>query len=807
MSSIEELTLAFSNIGFDDNKTKEIVKNKKISNNLYQLITIKSHESSVNSLNSQLDSESILKLSLIVDGIYDERLKTVQQINASFEYIKSTDSPTREELDSESGVGIEVTLDDVREKVKEYIKENLDEINEKRYRFLPTIINSVKNLPSLKWANPASLKPVIDEEILKVLGPKDERDIIKKEKDKKNKQSSGKNKNSKNNKNSSKDDNKNVTNNKGPKRSMFNEGFLGDLHKVGENPQMYPELTKEHLIKTGGKVHTRFPPEPNGFLHIGHSKAIMVNFGFAKYHNGVCYLRYDDTNPEAEEEVYFKSILEMVEWLGFKPWKITYSSDYFDVLYEFAERLIENGKAYVDHSTAEEIKEQRGVVNGTVGNKRFGSKWRDRSVEENLKEFRRMRDGYYKVGEATLRMKQDLENPNPQMWDLIAYRVLNASHHRTGDKWKIYPTYDFTHCLCDMLENITHSLCTTEFYLSRESYEWLCDALKVYRPAQREYGRLNITGTIMSKRKISKLVSEKYVRGWDDPRLYTLEGIKRRGIPPGAILSFISTLGVTTSTTNIQAVRFESSIRKYLEDSTARLMMILDPIEIILENLDDKYQEKIEIPFKSGKGNEFGSREILFGNKIYIDRSDFREQDDKEFYRLTLNQSVGLIKVPYTIRVNHVEKDKERKIVRVYCHYENDLSKFKKPKTYIQWIPENEKIGSPIRVKEVRIHNQLFKSENPSSNPDGFLADINPESEEVINGAIIEPAFKTIKENSPYNIKGEVEEFNVAEKPNQPESVRFQALRVGYFCMDRDSSGRDLILNRIVSLKEDSNKK
>ncbi|GMF46783.1 unnamed protein product [[Candida] boidinii] len=327
---------------------------------------------------------------------------------------------------------------------------------------------------------------------------------------------------------------------------MFSEGFLGELHKADAVPQMYPELLEKRTKDTNGQVYTRFPPEPNGYLHIGHSKAIMVNFGYAKFNNGVCYLRYDDTNPEAEEDRYFVSILNMVKWLGFKPWKITYSSDYFDQLYELAEKLILSGKAYVDHSTPEEVRAQRGVKpDGTPGGERFPSPYRSRSIEENLKEFRNMRDGKYSVGKAFLRMKMDIESPNPQMWDLVAYRVLDSPHPRTGTKWKIYPTYDFTHCLVDSFEKISHSLCTTEFYLSRESYEWLCDNLHVYRPAQREYGRLNITGTIMSKRKIAKLVNENYVRGWDDPRLYTLEAIRRRGVPPGAILSFINTLGIT----------------------------------------------------------------------------------------------------------------------------------------------------------------------------------------------------------------------------------------------------------------------
>ncbi|EGW30090.1 uncharacterized protein SPAPADRAFT_63714 [Spathaspora passalidarum NRRL Y-27907] len=582
---------------------------------------------------------------------------------------------------------------------------------------------------------------------------------------------------------------------------MFSEGFLGDLHKPGEEPQMYPELLGPHRDFIKGKVHTRFPPEPNGFLHIGHSKAIMVNFGFAQFHKGNCYLRFDDTNPEAEEEVYFNSIKDMVAWLGYEPWKITYSSDYFDQLYDLAVKLIESDKAYVCHCTADEVKASRGMKeDGTLGGERKACAHRSQSIEHNLKEFTNMRDGKYNVGEATLRMKQDLESDSPQMWDLVAYRVLNTPHHRTGDKWKIYPTYDFTHCLVDSFENITHSLCTTEFILSRESYEWLCDTLHVYRPPQREYGRLNITGTIMSKRKIAKLVNEKYVRGWDDPRLYTLEGIKRRGVPPGAILSFINTLGVTTSTTNIQVVRFESAVRNYLDQTTPRLMMVLNPIEVVIDNLPEDFSLDIEIPYKPGKGEEkFGYRKVKFSNKIYIDANDVRfEAADSNYFRLAPGQPVGLIKVPYNISFKSVEKVGD--ITRVHVNYESE--NHKKPKTYIQWVPQD----SAIHINQVRIYNQLFNSENPSAHPDGYLKDINPDSEHVITNAVVEPSFKEVEANSPLNIEIPGSDFNIKEAKGA-NTIRFQALREGYFCVDKDSSSDKLILNRIVTLKEDAAKK
>lgn len=800
-SSLCEL---FSKVGFEDKKIKEIIKNNKVSQSLSEVIKSsgilnnedelpldKSKNLLLHQLAALLKGKELPNIEYISEYIINNKIKTNLQISEGIKYIENNLNNFNElEFSKFSGVGIIITEDEVSKIIDNYIENNLDDIKTNRYRIIPSILANIRQLPELKWASPALFKPMIDSKLLIILGPKDERDIIKKEKKKK----------SDNNKNEL---NKNKLIEK--KRNMFTEGFLGDLHKPGEEPQKWDDVIQKHCDFIKGKVFTRFPPEPNGFLHIGHSKAIMVNFGFAKYYNGNCYLRYDDTNPEAEEQIFFDSILRCVKWLGFKPWKITYSSDYFDQLYELAEKLINDGFAYVDHSTSEEVKAQRGVKSdGTPGGERFPSPWRDRTIEENLKEFRKMRDGFYKPGEATLRMKQDIKSPSPQMWDLIAYRVLNAKHARTGDKWKIYPTYDFTHCLVDSMENITHSLCTTEFYLSRESYEWLCDVLHVYRPPQREYGRLNITGTIMSKRKIAKLVNEGYVRDWNDPRLYTLESLRRRGIPPGAILSFINTLGVTTSTTNIQSNRFDSAVRHYLDNTTPRLMMIENPIKIILDNLDDDYEELIEIPYKPGNEN-IGSRKIPLTKNIFIDSSDYRDELSKEYFRLAPNQPVGLMRVPFNIKVNNVEYDNEGKPKLIHAEYLNNKDEHKKPKAFIQWVPESKKYNSPIKVDEVRIYNQLFNSENPSSHPDGYLADINKDSEEVIKTAIIEPSILDLKLKSPLNIPFTDEQFSIKEESGL-ETVRFQALRVGYFCLDSDSVDGKVILNRIVTLKEDSEK-
>lgn len=806
MSEVDDLTVLFSKVGFEEPKVKEIVKNKKVSDTLSILVREapasyqwdKSSRALVHNLASLIKGAEFPNSKLIVQGIVNGDLKTNLQVEAAYKYVKQNgDSATKEAMNENSGVGIEVTEDQVRASVINYIETNKETILAERYKLVPGIFANIKNLPELKWADPRSFKPIIDQEILKVLGPKDERDLVKK----KNKKSSDSSKNGANAKNKADKETASA-----PKRNMFSEGFLGDLHKVDDNPQATPELLAEHLKAVNGKVRTRFPPEPNGYLHIGHSKAIMVNFGYAKYNGGETYLRFDDTNPEAEAPEYFESIKRMVSWLGFKPFKITYSSDYFDKLYELAEVLIKSGKGYVCHCTSEEVKAGRGIKeDGTPGGERFACKDRDRSIEETLDEFRKMRDGFYKPGEATLRMKQDLSSPSPQMWDLVAYRVLNAPHPRTGSKWKIYPTYDFTHCLVDSFENITHSLCTTEFYLSRESYEWLCDQVHVFRPTQREYGRLNITGTVLSKRKIAKLVEEKYVRGWDDPRLFTLEAIRRRGVPPGAILSFINTLGVTTSTTNIQVVRFESAIRKYLEDSTPRLMFVLDPVEVVLDNLPEEYEELVKIPFRPGSP-EFGEREVPFTKRFFIERSDFSENsDDKEFFRMTPKQPVGLIKVPYNVSFESAEKDESGRIIRIHAHYDNSPQdgKPQKPKTYIQWVPVSKKYNSPVQVAETRIYNQLFSSENPSAHPEGYLNDINPESELVYTNSVVEPNFSEVAKKSPWVVDSvKKSEFYVPEEEGRKEVCRFQAMRVGYFTLDKDSEDNRIILNRIVSLKE-----
>ncbi|KAM0814801.1 hypothetical protein AB5N19_00592 [Seiridium cardinale] len=545
--------------------------------------------------------------------------------------------------------------------------------------------------------------------------------------------------------------------------AMFKQGFLADVYQ--ERPEK--------------SVLTRFPPEPNGFLHIGHAKAIAVNFGFAKYHGGKCYLRYDDTNPEAEEEKYFVAIEEMVRWLGFSPYKITYSSDNFDKLYALAERLIELERAYVCHCNDEEIKAQRG---GENHGPRFRCSHAEKTVETNLEDFRGMRDGKYKPREAFLRMKMDITDGNPQMWDLAAYRVLEKPHHRSGDKWRIYPTYDFTHCLCDSFEGISHSLCTTEFIQSRVSWN-------ISRCNEND-GRLSIQGTVLSKRKIHRLVADGIVRGWDDPRLYTLIGIKRRGVPPGAILEFVNELGVTTAPSVVELKRFDQTVRRYLERTVPRLMLVLDPIPVIIEDAEEM---EVDVPFNP-KIAAMGSHKVKYTPTVYIDRSDFREVDSKDYFRLAPNKTVGLLQAPYPIKAVSFSKDEATgKVTEIRAVYDKET---KKPKTFIQWA------ASGSRKVEVRLHNSLFKSEKPDSAEGGFLNDLNPESEVVYPDALIESGFDEVKRRAPWPEAAGESELG----KGGPESVRFQGMRVAYFAVDSDSTDDKIVLNKIVSLKEDAGK-
>ncbi|MBQ2422129.1 MAG: glutamine--tRNA ligase/YqeY domain fusion protein [Flavobacteriales bacterium] len=531
--------------------------------------------------------------------------------------------------------------------------------------------------------------------------------------------------------------------------------------------------------KNDSAVHTRFPPEPNGYLHIGHAKSICLNFGIAKKYNAPCNLRFDDTNPAKEDQEYVDSIKRDVEWLGFK-WDGTerYTSDYFDQLYEWAVKMIKEGKAYVDHQTSEEIAAQKGepTAPGTE------SPYRNTSVEENLAEFEKMRAGEYPDGACVLRAKIDMTSPNMHMRDPIMYRIIHASHHRTGDKWCIYPMYDYAHGQSDYVEGITHSICTLEFEVHRPLYEWFLD--QVYdgghRPRQWEFARLNMTYTVMSKRKLLQLVSEGHVNGWDDPRMPTISGLRRRGYTPESIRRFCETIGVARRENIIDVALLEFGVRDHLNKIAPRVMAVLDPVKLVIDNYPEGKVETVTIENNPEDPNS-GSREVPFSREIYIERDDFMEEAPKKFFRLRPGGEVRL-KGAYIIKAESVIKDSEGRITEIHCTYDPETlsgsgseASMRKVKGTLHWVPAHAAVKA-----EVRLYDRLFNDEAPDGHKDhDFKEFLNPDSLRVIDNAVMEPSVTRFKAG---------------------DSMQFQ--RLGYFCVDSDSTAEKLVFNRTVGLKD-----
>ncbi len=525
----------------------------------------------------------------------------------------------------------------------------------------------------------------------------------------------------------------------------------------------------------GRKVHTRFPPEPNGYLHIGHAKSICINFGLAQEYGGLCNLRFDDTNPVKEDTEYVDSIREDVHWLGGE-WddREYYASNYFDQLYAFAEQLIRDGKAYVDSQSAEEIRASRGTLTqpGTE------SPYRNRSIEENLDLFHRMRGGEFADGEHVLRAKIDMASPNVVMRDPTLYRIRHAEHHRTGDKWCVYPMYDFTHCLSDSLEGITHSICTLEFVNNRELYDWVLDALNVYHPQQIEFARLGLTYTVLSKRKLIQLVKGGFVRGWDDPRMPTICGMRRRGYTPEAIRDFCSRIGVARAENLVEYSLLEFCVREHLNAIAPRTMAVLDPIKVVIENYSEGQVEWFDMPF-SQDGSVEGSRKVPFSRELYIERDDFREDPPKKFHRLFPGSEVRL-RYAYYVTCKDVIKDADGNIVELRCTYDPESKGGATPdgrkiKGTIHWVSVPHAVSA-----EVRLYEHLFTSPTPGNTPEGveFTDLLNPDSMRVVT-AQVEPALA---------------EF--------PAGSRVQFERLGYFCVDPDSKPGAPVFNRTVTLKD-----
>ncbi|KAF9406480.1 hypothetical protein HW555_013159 [Spodoptera exigua] len=732
--TVERLKL----LGLNEQKAKETLKNTNVTKYLL----------------AALNEVDVAKLPTGAGMlIYHLATKIKPQIAAKLPFV----CVDREAFEKACGVGVVVTPEQVEQAVEKHMAKYKSELLEKRYRFNAGILMQAVRT-DLPWADGKAIKNEVDVQILDLLGPKTEADLAPVPKaEKKPKADAGKKGKKPAEAAAAAGANKSATEN----GDAFDEKTLNLMDMLLTNDTK--RLLEEHLKITGGKVRTRFPPEPNGILHIGHAKAININFGYAAAHDGICFLRYDDTNPEKEEEKFFVGIKDMVEWLGYTPYKITHSSDYFDQLYEWAVQLIKKDLAYVCHQKSEEIK----------GFNPPPSPWRNRPVEESLQLFEDMKNGKIDEGDATLRMKITLEEGKQ---DPVAYRIRFKPHHRTGNKWCIYPTYDYTHCLCDSIEHITHSLCTKEFQSRRSSYYWLCNALGIYCPVQWEYGRLNVNYTVVSKRKIAKLIEEKIVNDWDDPRLYTLTALRRRGVPSEAINTFCAGLGVTGAVGAVDPAMLDASIRDVLNNTAPRTMVTLEPLKITITNYPHEGCLEIPVPDFPNEPTR-GQHTVKLNRVLYIEASDFKEVPEAGYRRLTPTQTVGLRHAGYVLTVLKVNKDNRGRITDIECSVESSETA-PKPRAFIHWVSE------PVTI-EVRLYESLFQHKNPEDPnevPGGFLSDCRKDSLKIV---------KAYADSSLTSAK-------VFDK--------FQFERIGFFSVDPDSTNKHLVFNRTVSLKEDTGK-
>ena len=528
--------------------------------------------------------------------------------------------------------------------------------------------------------------------------------------------------------------------------------------------------------KFGNRVHTRFPPEPNGYLHIGHAKSIILNSGMAQQYGGLFNLRFDDTNPSKEDVEYVESIKEDVKWLG-ADWgdRLFFASDYFEQMYEYAVQLIKKGKAYVCDLSSDEIRATRGTPTepGTP------SPWRDRSVEENLDLFQRMRDGEFPDGSKTLRAKIDMASPNFNMRDPVMYRIIHTPHHRQGNKWNIYPMYDWAHGLEDSIEGITHSICTLEFEHHRPLYDWFLDELGVYHPQQIEFARLNLTYTVMSKRKLLALVTGKYVDGWDDPRMPTICGLRRRGYTPEALRLFCKVIGVAKFNSTIDATVLENAVREDLNKKALRRMAVLDPIKLVIDNYPEEQKETL-VAINNPENEDDGTREVPFSKVLYIERGDFMEDAPKKYFRLTPGKEVRL-RYAYYVTCKNCVKDAEGNVVEVHCEYDpatrgGQSPDGRKVQGTIHWVDAEAAVDA-----EVRLYDRLYNVPNPDDpqNPGEYTDHLNPDSLKIVSNAKLEPSLA-----------------------NATLDERFQFERVGYFTLDKTSAPDALVFNRTVSLRD-----
>ncbi|XP_058057261.1 probable glutamine--tRNA ligase [Anopheles bellator] len=771
-------------LGLSDQKIKETLKNASLTGTISRAFSYlpsdvelsASQKSLLFQMCSKLKPQSAHFLEMLVNKIHIGALDTSLRVDTALEYVLTNVAKTTFDeaaFDKACGVGVVVTPEEVEWAVEKTVAKHREDILQHRYGFnVGKLLTEIRSL--LPWVDGKALKCEVDVQIFDLLGPKTEADNVQGKKKREKPvlaEAASKIVHKMPEKLKEVSSAQHEDRPEGP-RTMVDLMRKVDFHRPGENFKtdgyvVTPDterLLKEHLLRTGGKVRTRFPPEPNGILHIGHAKAININFAFAAANDGVCFLRYDDTNPEKEEEKFVRGIRDIVEWLGYKPFKVTYSSDYFQQLYEFAVQLIRKNLAYVCHQTAEQMKGFTTEV----------SKWRERPIAENLALFEDMKNGKIDEGAATLRMKITLEEGK---MDPVAYRIKFIPHHRTGTQWCIYPTYDYTHCLCDSLEDITHSLCTKEFQSRRSSYYWLCNALNIYCPVQWEYARLNVNYTVVSKRKINKLITENVVNDWDDPRLFTLSALRRKGYPAEAINNFCAQMGITGAQTSIDPSALEAAVRDVLNITARRTMAVLYPLKITITNYPHNGPIRLAIT-DFPNCPEKGSHDVWFDRVVYIEQSDFSEQADKSFRRLTPGQTVGLKYTGLMLNVEKIIRDAETASVELVCRSE-PCTATNKPKAYIHWV------SKPVQT-EVRLYEKLFNHKNPEDTgdvPGGFISDCAP---------------NTMRSTCAY-----VDEYLLRSQMYE----KFQFERVGFFSVDPDTANSgQLVFNRTVMLKEDSGK-
>lgn len=775
---------------------------KNLSNNQFQILNRlneKLSSSSIKEENTVSSQQSFLIFHLIeildeshynkaddlIDYILNNKLQSKNSIDKAVEYIKriGINEFDKEDFEKRLGINNKYDLTDIKAYIISIINENYEDILLTRYKYQwSDILNKV--MKKYELADKKTVINMITYEISLLIGEKSDLEVkedeLRKELDEvkrilKKLLNSSQNKNSQN-------ENEEIVKYTQKKELINNE--LKQISTVhfkktpfeSETDKLFKlfaremtsslnskRLIEQHLQFTKGKVYTRFPPEPNGYLHIGHAKAIRFNFLSAMRNNGFTYLRYDDTNPEKESEEYINSIKENLDWLGYSPFKTTFASDYFDELYKFAVMLINKGKAYVCELSKERIKSDR------VNN--LNSPYRERSVEENLKLFTDMKNGLFQENQACLRLKINMSHENTTLRDPVIYRIKYSPHPRTGNKWVIYPLYDFTHCISDSLENITHSLCTLEFEIRRDIYYWILEELDLYRPYVWEYSRLNVSNTVLSKRKLNQLIEKKIVKGWDDPRLFTINGLRRRGITSNAINEFIDKVGVTRrGNENIVDIRlFENVVKTELDSICKRTMSVINPLLIILTNIN--LNEIIDVPLFP-KNESKGKRKICLSNRIFIEKNDFSLVENEDFYGLTPNQHVGLKYSGYIV-YDKVNYDENGNIISVECKYYSD---YKKTKGRIHWISQEDSVEC-----EVRLYENLLNSESVSKEDDWIL-DINPNSEIIIKNCKVEKGIINCNLLKPYD--------------------RFQFERLGYFVVDSNSNFemRKIVFNRIVKL-------